>query len=68
MTIKGQSESRYIKDEGGASFRLPVGNYTLIIHYQGKLFTRDMEITTLEKDFQFTFNLSPTLMGAVDNA
>jgi len=66
VTVKGQSESRYIKDDTGALFRLPAGRYTFIIHHEGKFFTEDVEITTLDKNFRFTFNIPVSLSGQAD--
>ena len=57
VAIRGQSESRYIKDNAGAVFQLPVGQYTCVMHYKGILFTQDIEVSSLEKGFRFTFTV-----------
>jgi len=57
VSIREERQSRYVKDAMGTSFQLPVGKYTLLIQYEGKLFTEEVAIPTLEKNFDFTFTL-----------
>lgn len=64
ITIRG-GESRYLREARGVLFRLPVGRYTCAVHYHDKLFTQEIEITSLGQDFRFTFTV-PT--GATSEA
>lgn len=67
VAIRGQSESRYIKDELGVLFELPVGMYTFVIQYEGILFTQEAEIGTVEKGTRLTFSVpSKPLLEAAD--
>jgi tetratricopeptide (TPR) repeat protein len=59
VSIKGQGESRYIKDPTGASFHLPVGTHTVLIHHEEKLFTKEINIPNLKKDYHFGVDLPP---------
>jgi hypothetical protein len=49
VSIKGQGESRYIKEPTGTSFHLPVGTHTVLIHHEKKLFTKEINIPNLKK-------------------
>jgi tetratricopeptide (TPR) repeat protein len=59
VSIKGQGESRYIKDPTGTSFHLPVGTHTVLIHHEEKLFTKEINIPNLKKDYHFGVDLPP---------
>ena len=59
VSIKGQGESRYIKDPTGTSFHLPVGIHTVLIHHEEKLFTKEINIPNLKKDYHFGVDLPP---------
>ncbi|MDH3601631.1 MAG: tetratricopeptide repeat protein, partial [Candidatus Tectomicrobia bacterium] len=59
VSIKGQGESRYIKEPTGTSFHLPVGTHTVLIHHEEKLFTKEIKIPNLDKDYHFGVDLPP---------
>jgi tetratricopeptide (TPR) repeat protein len=59
VSIKGQGESRYIKEPTGASFHLPVGTHTVLIHHEEKLFTKEINIPNLKTDYHFDVDLPP---------
>ncbi len=64
VSLKGAGESRYIKDEIGTSFHLPVGQHTFLINYEGQLFTEHVEIANLEKHYYMMIDLSAVPMTA----
>jgi hypothetical protein len=59
VSIKGQGESRYIKEPTGTSFHLPVGTHTVLIHHEEKLFTKEINIPNLKEDYHFGVDLPP---------
>jgi hypothetical protein len=59
VSIKGQGESRYIKDPTGTSFHLPVGTHTVLIHHEEQLFTQEINIPNLHTDYHFGVALPP---------
>jgi hypothetical protein len=66
VSIKGQGESRYIKEPTGTSFHLPVGTHTVLIHHEKKLFTKEINIPNLKTDYHFGVDLPPA--PALDEA
>ncbi len=58
VAVKGMGDSKYIKDEKGVFFRLPVGTHILLINYNGELYTKEIKIPNLEEGFTFRIDLS----------
>ena len=57
IILNSQRQSRYIKDDTGASFELPVGQHAITIEYQNERYTEEVDIPDLQKDYAFTFDI-----------
>jgi len=57
VSIKGQGESKYIKDENGVSFHLSTGIYTVLVQHHEDLFTEEINIPNLNKNYHFNIDL-----------
>ena len=68
VAIKGQGDSRYIKESTGTSFHLPVGTHTVLIHYKQHLITKEINIPNLNKDYHFGVDLPPDFSPDDDQA
>lgn len=57
VVLNKQGQSRYIKDDLGTSFDLPVGQHAFTIEYENEFYTEEIDIPDLRKDYAFTFDL-----------
>lgn len=57
VEVKGKPGVKYVKNEEGVYFELEPGDYTLIIHYNNKKFSKKITITSIN-NHDFRINLA----------
>lgn len=57
IILNNQGQSRYIKDDSGASFDLGVGQHAFTIEYENAFYKEEVDIPDLQKNYSFTFDL-----------